>query len=82
VLRRDVGDGRREEIYVTKTELWERLLVLPPERRMAFTAIGLTPPALPPPVEAPPSSTIVALDRLPLYELAATAAVVAVGPAA
>jgi hypothetical protein len=81
VLRRDVGDGRREEIYVTKAELWERLLVLPPERRMAFTALGLTPPAAPP-VEAPPSSHPVALEAMPLYEIPAPAAAVAVGPAA
>jgi hypothetical protein len=80
VLRRDVGDGRREEIYVTKAELWERLLVLPPERRMAFTAIGLTPPAVP--VEPPPSSNPVALEGLPLYEVPLPAVAVAVGPAA
>jgi hypothetical protein len=82
VLRRDVGDGRREEIYVTKAELWERLLVLPPERRVAFTALGLTPPSLPLPVETAPSSLRIDLDDLPLYEIAAQAAVVSLGPAA
>src|SRR5690606_11618393 len=30
VLRRDVGGGRREEVYVTKAELYEKVLVLAP----------------------------------------------------
>jgi hypothetical protein len=49
VLRRDVGNGRREEIYVTKADLLDRLLVLPPEWRLPFGALGLiaTVPALP-----------------------------------
>jgi len=42
VLRRDVGNGRREEIYVTKADLSDRLLVLPPERRVPFGALGLS----------------------------------------
>jgi hypothetical protein len=46
VLRRDVGDGRREEMYVTKAELWEKLLVLPPERRALFGALGIHAPPL------------------------------------
>lgn len=41
VLRRDVGGGRREEMYVTCAELNEKLLVLPPERRVAFEVLGL-----------------------------------------
>lgn len=81
VLRRDVGDGRREEIYVTKADLWERLQVLPPERRVAFTAIGLSPPSLPLPAEAPPLAIPVDLEDLPLYEVAARAALVSLGPA-
>jgi hypothetical protein len=44
VLRKDVGDGRRDEMYVTKAELWQKLLVLPPERRAAFAALGLCEP--------------------------------------
>jgi len=47
---------------------------------MAFTAIGLTPPAVP--VEPPPSSNPVALEGLPLYEVPLPAVAVAVGPAA
>lgn len=46
VLRRDVGGGRREEMYVTKAELWEKLLVLPPERRALFGALGIHAPPL------------------------------------
>jgi hypothetical protein len=53
VLRRDVGGGRREEMYVTKAELYEKVLVLPPARRVAFEQLGLSdplrPPASPPP---------------------------------
>lgn len=41
VLRRDVGGGRREEVYVTKAELYEKVLVLPPTRRGAFDQLGL-----------------------------------------
>jgi len=44
VLRRDVGGGRREEVYVTKAELYEKVLVLPPSRRSAFDALGLGDP--------------------------------------
>jgi hypothetical protein len=41
VLRRDMGGGRREELYVTKAELYEKILVLPPTRRGAFDKLGL-----------------------------------------
>lgn len=84
VLRRDVGDGRREEIYVTKAELWERLLVLPPERRVPFAALGINPPLVMPVTEPPPSSVPVDVEgTLPLFEqLPAVAAAVSAGPAA
>lgn len=49
VLRRDVGGGRREEMYVTQAELYEKVLVLPPERRRLFAALGLGEPASDPP---------------------------------
>jgi hypothetical protein len=49
VLRRDVGGGRREEVYVTKAELYERVLVLPPERRVSFERLGLYDPLRPAP---------------------------------
>jgi hypothetical protein len=44
VLRRDVGGGRREEVYVTKAELYEKVLVLPPSRRASFERLGLYDP--------------------------------------
>jgi hypothetical protein len=44
VLRRDVGGGRREEVYVTKAELYEKVLVLPPSRRTSFEQLGLYDP--------------------------------------
>jgi hypothetical protein len=42
VLRRDVGDGRREEIYITKAELHERIMTLPPEMRGVFDSFELS----------------------------------------
>jgi hypothetical protein len=81
VLRRDVGGGRREEIYVTKAELWERLLVLPPERRAAFAALGLTAPSLAPAEPAPVSGTVSVERDLSLFEVAAQPALASVGPA-
>jgi hypothetical protein len=44
VLRRDVAGGRREEVYVTKAELYEKVLVLPPSRRGTFERLGLYDP--------------------------------------
>ena len=81
VLRRDVGDGRREEIYVTKAELWERLLVLPPERRAAFAALGLTGPSLAPAEPAPDSETITIPPELSFFEVAAQPVVASMEPA-
>jgi hypothetical protein len=81
VLRRDVGGGRREEIYVTKAELWERLLVLPPERRAAFGALGLSAPTLTVAEPPPASGTISVAPDLSLFELAAQPALASLGPA-
>ena len=80
VLRRDVGDGRREEIYVTKAELWERLLVLPPERRAAFGALGLTAPPVAPSEPAPVSATISVASDLSMFDVP-VAAMASMGPA-
>ena len=41
VLRRDVGEGRREEVYITKAELEERVLELPEELREVFDPFDL-----------------------------------------
>lgn len=45
VLRRDIGGGRREEMYVTKADLYEKVLALPPSRRATFDVLGLGEPA-------------------------------------
>lgn len=42
VLRRDLGEGRREEIYITKAELHERVMTLPPNLRGIFDPFELT----------------------------------------
>lgn len=62
VLRRNLGEGRREETYCTHQELLDKILILPPDLRAVFSQLHLAPPpasarspqpALPPP---PPSS--------------------------
>jgi len=42
VLRRDLGEGRREEIYITKAELHEKVMTLPPHFRATFDPFELT----------------------------------------
>ena len=41
VLRRDLGEGRREEIYITKAELHEKVLTLPATLRPVFDPFEL-----------------------------------------
>jgi hypothetical protein len=74
VLRRNVGDGRREEIYVTKAELLERLLVLPPERRIPFAALGLIHTMAALPMEPPASGSPGSAPPLPPQEAGARGA--------
>lgn len=51
VLRRNLGEGRREETYSTHSELVEKIMVLPPELRAVFAplelsgVVGSAPPA-------------------------------------
>jgi hypothetical protein len=47
VLRRDVRAGRREEIYITKAELHEKVLTLPPLLRGVFDPFELDSPRSP-----------------------------------
>lgn len=54
VIRRDLGQGRREEIYITRAELEQKILVLPPELRSAFDPLGLSAAQPRPPSSAPP----------------------------
>jgi hypothetical protein len=42
VLRRDLGEGRREEIYITKAELHEKVLQLPQNLRGVFDPFELS----------------------------------------
>jgi hypothetical protein len=42
VLRRDLGEGRREEIYITKAELHEKVMTLPATHRPAFDPFELS----------------------------------------
>jgi hypothetical protein len=42
VLRRDLGEGRREEIYITKAELHEKVMGLPPASRAIFDPFELS----------------------------------------
>jgi hypothetical protein len=42
VLRRDLGQGRREEIYITKAELHEKVMTLPPSLRPVFDPFELS----------------------------------------
>jgi hypothetical protein len=41
VLKRDLGDGRREELYVPRDELQKKFMSLPDEYRDLFEAMGL-----------------------------------------
>lgn len=45
VLRRNLSEGRREETYCTHAELLEKILVLPPDLRVVFSALHLAGPA-------------------------------------
>jgi hypothetical protein len=42
VLRRDTGEGRREEIYITKAELHEKIMMLPHSVRGIFDPFELS----------------------------------------
>jgi hypothetical protein len=42
VLRRDIGEGRREEIYITKAELHEKVMMLPVTLRPVFDPFELS----------------------------------------
>ena len=42
MVRRTLSEGRREETYCTHTELLDKILVLPPDLRVAFSALHLS----------------------------------------
>lgn len=54
VLRRNLGEGRREETYSTHAELVEKMHVLPPELREVFAPLALSGYRDGPRVSAPP----------------------------
>lgn len=58
VLKRLVGDDRREEIFLSKDELRKKLEALPPALLRAMEPLGLLPPA-PPSNGAPPTQPAV-----------------------
>jgi hypothetical protein len=43
-LKRDLGDGRREELFVAKKDLLARVARLAPSNRQLFDVLGLEPP--------------------------------------
>lgn len=53
VVRRNLGGGRREELYVTKDELFEKTQILPPAFQAEFSPLGIVSHLpLPPPQPA------------------------------
>jgi hypothetical protein len=66
VIRRDLGQGRREEVYITRAELEQKILVLPPDLRSAFDPLGLVAAPPRPPSSAPPPRLAASMPpRLP-----------------
>lgn len=59
VLRRNLGEGRREETYCTHAELIEKILVLPPDLRTVFAPLNLNGPlnSMPPVDSDEPASS-------------------------
>jgi len=53
VLRRHLGDNRREEIFVSTSELMKRLDTLPPDARAVFAPLELGGPMPAPPAMTP-----------------------------
>src|SRR5690606_1167786 len=41
VLKRDLGDGRREEVFIPRRDLESKFEVLPYEYQACFSAVGL-----------------------------------------
>jgi hypothetical protein len=68
VLRRDVKAGRRDEIYITKAELHEKTLPLPPQLRAVFDSLELDSPRSP----RAPAPSVSSYEELSGAELIAT----------
>lgn len=62
VLRRDVGEGRREEVFITKAELFEKVQALPEELQLVFAPFELADAPVSP--RAPTHSERIVLPEL------------------
>ncbi len=58
VLKRQLGDGRREEIFVSKESLKEKLSPLPPAMRALFAPLGLADFSVSSASASPPSKPV------------------------
>jgi hypothetical protein len=65
-LKRDVGDGRREEVFIPVSAITDKIALLPAEQRVCFDPFGISPPVLPlaeslntpPPLRLVPAATL------------------------
>jgi hypothetical protein len=64
VLRRDVRAGRRDEIYLTKAELQEKVMTLPPLLRSVFEPFELDSPRSP----RAPAPSLAAYEEVEAHE--------------
>jgi hypothetical protein len=62
VIRRDVGEGRREEVFITKSELHEKVQALPEELQLIFAPFELAEGPISP--RAPTHSERIVLPEL------------------
>jgi hypothetical protein len=76
ILKRDIGDGRREELFVPRSTLAAQFARLPHEYRRPFEDMGITqeetspaiqlpprPPAPPSPPRVPPNALTIKIDN-------------------
>ncbi|MBX3162762.1 MAG: hypothetical protein KF773_42765 [Deltaproteobacteria bacterium] len=55
ILKRDIGDGRREELFVPRSTLAQQFARLPPEYRRPFEDMGITAEETQPAIQLPRS---------------------------
>jgi hypothetical protein len=53
VLKRDIGDGRREELFVPRATLAQQFARLPPEYRRPFEDMGISGEETQPAIQLP-----------------------------
>lgn len=54
ILKRDIGDGRREELFVPRSTLSQQFARLPPEYRRPFEEMGISGEETSPAIQLPP----------------------------